>query len=352
MTRDLTRPVRAKLSGKLMLPGSSRMSDAVLQTEPGMFRVTDASDIVQASGDPAQLRFEAPIGRAPRRITLPDGAVFETSDHATADALNPSRAARRLHGAEAFRPRLIGFVALTLLAAFVVWRYGLALLVAAAVWIPPPQFARVIDDQTLAMFDRAVLQPTTLRTEEQARLQADFDRLTAALGPSEAHTPLRLKFRSGPMGPNAFAMPGGTVVLTDDLVRLADDPDMVAGVMGHEIGHVTHRHSLQQIYRALGIATLVGFLAGETGPVIEAILLEGNLLLQLAYSREHEFEADAFAVEITHRAGFDPEGMIRFFEHLIDMGLVDPMPSWGSTHPPHDARVAAIRAQIDGLRGR
>lgn len=352
MTRDLTRPMRATISGKLMLPGSSRMIDARLQIAPGHFSVSDPSEVVQATGDPAQLRFEAPIGRAPRRITLPDGAVFESTDHTSVDALNPSRRARGLHQAEAFRPRLIGFAALTVLAAVIVWRYGLTLLVAAAVWITPPQFARVIDEQTLAVFDRAALQPTTLTGSEQAQLQADFDRLTAALTASEAHTPLRLEFRSGPLGPNAFALPGGTVVLTDDLVRLADDPDMVAGVMGHEIGHVTHRHSLQQIYRALGMATLVGFLAGETGPVIEAILLEGNLLLQLAYSREHEFEADAFAVEITYRAGFDPEGMIRFFEHLIDMGLVDPMPSWGSTHPPHDERVAAIRAQIAGLRGR
>ncbi|WP_175546805.1 M48 family metallopeptidase [Natronohydrobacter thiooxidans] len=352
MSRDLTLPARARISGKLMLPGSSRMIDAVLYTAPGQFTVTDDSETVRASGDLAQLRFETPIGRAPRRVTLPDGALFETSEHAALDALNPSRGAKGLHGAEAFRPRLIGFVALTLLAAFVVWRYGLALLVSAAVWITPPQFARVIDDQTLAVFDRVMLQPTTLDAAEQARLQADFVRLAEALAASEAHTPLRLEFRSGPIGPNAFAMPGGTVILTDDLVRLADDPDMVAGVMGHEIGHVTHRHSLRQIYRALGIATLVGFLAGETGPVLEAILLEGNLLLQLAYSREHEFEADAFAVEITHRAGFDPEGMIRFFEHLTEMGLVDPMPSWGSTHPPHDERVAAIRAQIAALPAR
>ena len=326
--------------------------EAVLQVQAGQFSVTDAAGAVRASGDQAQLRFEAPIGAAPRQVTLPDGAVFEASDHAVLDALNPSRGALGLHRAEAFRPRLIGVVALTLLGAFVIWRYGVALLVSAAVWLTPPQFARVIDEQTLAAFDRMILEPSELSASERARLQSDFDRLVATLRASEAHTPLRLEFRSGPLGPNAFAMPGGTVVLTDDLVRLADDPDMVAGVMGHEIGHVVHRHSLQQIYRALGIATLVGFLAGDTGPILEAILLEGNLLLQLAYSREHEFEADEFAVEITHRAGFDAEGMIRFFEHLVEMGLVDPMPSWGSTHPPHDERVAAIRAQIDGLRGR
>lgn len=335
-----------------MLPGRSRMIDAVLHTGAGQFTVTDDVGTVHASGALAQLRFEAPIGRAPRRVALPDGGLFETDDHADLDALNPSRGAKGLHGVEAFRPRLIGFVALALIGAFAVWRYGLAILVSAAVWLTPPQFARVIDDQTLAMFDRVMLAPTTLDAAEQARLQSDFDRLTAALNASEAHTPLRLEFRSGPIGPNAFAMPGGTVILTDDLVRLSDDPDMVSGVMGHEIGHVTHRHSLRQIYRALGIATLVGFLAGDTGPILEAILLEGNLLLQLAYSREHEFEADAFAVEITHRAGFDPEGMIRFFEHLTGMGLVDPMPSWGSTHPPHDERVAAIRAQIAGEQGR
>ncbi len=352
MTRDLFHSAPAKIAGHLMPVGSSRMIDAVLHTEPGQFKVIDTAQALQASGPIARLRFEAPIGRAPRRLTLPDGAVFETTDLAAVDALNPGRAVKNLHQSEAFRPRLIGFVILAILAAIAVWRFGLALLVSAAVWITPPQFARVIDDQTLAMFDRLILEPTTLDVQEQARLQADFAALTATLTADESHTPLRLEFRAGPMGPNAFAMPGGTVVLTDDLVQLTDDPDMVAGVMGHEIGHVIHRHSLRQIYRALGIATLVGFLAGETGPILEAILLEGNLLLQLAYSRAHEFEADAFAVEITHRAGFDPAGMIRFFEHLIAQGLSDPMPSWGSTHPPHDERIAAIRAQIATLPAR
>lgn len=351
-TRDLTGPSRSKVLGKLTRPGRSRSVDAVLHAASGQFTVTDATGTVHAAGEMSGLRFDAPIGRAPRRVTLPDGALFETTEHASIDALNPSRGARSLHGAEAFRPRLIGFVGLTMIAAFVVWRYGLALLVSAAVWLTPPQFARAIDDQTLATFDRLVLEPTTLAPAERARLQNDFAQLSAALSEGEAHTPLRLEFRSGPMGPNAFAMPGGTIVLTDDLVRLADDPDMVAGVMGHEIGHVAHRHSLHQIYRALGLATLVGFLAGDTGPILEAILLEGNLLLQLAYSRAHEFEADAFAVEITHRAGFDPEGMIRFFEHLIEKGLSDPMPSWGSTHPAHDERVAAIRSQISALPAR
>ncbi len=340
------------IEGRLTYAGSSRVQEATLVCHGESYELLGPDATPLAAGPVSGLRFAAPVGRTPRRVTLPDGALFETDQMDAVDALNPARNTLHLHRAEAFRPRLAGFVLATIGAAWVVWRYGVGLLVAVAVWLTPPNLARVLDDQTLRSFDRFVLEPTTLSTAEQAALQDDFTRLVAALSPSEAHTPLRLKFRTGPMGPNAFAMPGGTVVLTDELVRLSDDPDMVAGVMGHEIGHVIHRHSLQQIYRALGIYAVVGFLAGDTGPVLESLLLEGNLLLQLAYSREHEFEADAFAVDLAQRAGFDPHGLVRFFDHLTDMGLTDPLPSWGSTHPSHERRVEAIREQIHGIGAR
>ncbi|WFE76930.1 M48 family metallopeptidase [Roseinatronobacter sp. S2] len=332
------------IKGRLTYAGSSRMHEAILVCKGDRFRLLAADGTDIATGAVSDFRFAAPVGRTPRRVTLPDGALFETDQLDALDALNP--ADNTLHRAEAFRPRLAGFVLATMLAVWVVWRYGVGVLVAVAVWLTPPNLARILDEHTLRSMDRFVLEPTSLATDEQAALQNDFDRLTNALTADEGHTPMRLKFRSGPMGPNAFAMPGGTIVLTDELVRLSDDPDMIAGVMGHEIGHVTHRHSLRQIYRALGIYAVVGFLAGDTGPVLESLLLEGNLLLQLAYSREHEFEADAFAVDIVHRAGFDPHGLVRFFDHLTEMGLNDPLPSWGSSHPSHERRVEVIREQI------
>lgn len=338
-----------KILGHLTAAGTSRRSEVALEAKGEMFHLTDSDGHLLSQGRVASLRFHQPLGTAPRSIALPDGSLFESVDHTAVDTLNPDRNAITLHQSEAFRPRLVGVISLTLLAGFLIWRYGVALLVAAAIWLTPPDLIRVIDRQTLTLLDRIMFTPSTLDAGTRAELEADFAHLASHLTAREAHTPMRLEFRSGPMGPNAFALPGGTVVLTDDLIALSDDRDMVAGIMGHEIGHVVHRHSLQQIYRALGIATVVGFLAGETGPVIEAMLLEGNLLLQLAFSREHEFEADAFAVDITHRAGLDPEGLIRFFDHLEELGLKDPLPAWGSTHPSNADRVAEIQARISQL---
>jgi Zn-dependent protease with chaperone function len=309
-----------------------------------LLRSTEGGTMSQAAL--ADLRFDAPMGRAPRKVHFPDGTLFETTDFATLDRLNPSRASVALSTAEAFHPRLMLFVLLTIGAVWLVWRYALSAIVALAVWATPVPFAQVIDRQTLATMDRISFYPSTLTEDETAPLYMDFVRLTGALSPAESHTPMNLQFRGGPMGPNAFALPGGTIVLTDDLVRLSDDRDLLVGVMAHEIGHVRHRHSLQQIYRALGVYALVGFLAGETGPVLDSVLLQGNLLLELAYSREHEFEADAFAVELTRRAGFDPAGLSRFFETLIAQGMTDPLPSWGSTHPPHQERIDTMRALI------
>ena len=82
-------------------------------------------------------------------------------------------------------------------------------------------------------------------------------------------------------------------------------------------------------------------IAGDTGPILEYILLEGGVILSLQYSRRHEPSADQFGLRLTERAGYDPAGLITFFEALPDSGQEDS--SWDSTHPASGARINAIR---------
>jgi Zn-dependent protease with chaperone function len=149
------------------------------------------------------------------------------------------------------------------------------------------------------------------------------------------------------VGPNAFALPGGTIVVTDELIREFPDADVIAGILGHEIGHVVEDHGLHRLYRSLGAYALIALLVGETGPMLEDILLEGNALLSLSYSRAQESAADEFGLTLSHSAGFDPIGLKIFFERL-GAGIGDDM-QWMSTHPNHSNRVEAIELYIRGL---
>ena len=95
-------------------------------------------------------------------------------------------------------------------------------------------------------------------------------------------------------------------MLTDELVELANDDEMVLGVLAHEIGHVEHQHSLRQLYRAAGVTALIMLIGGDIGSGTEDILVQGSALLSLSYSRSAEAEADRHSVELMHKAGHDP----------------------------------------------
>ena len=154
------------------------------------------------------------------------------------------------------------------------------------------------------------------------------------------------------IGPNAFALPDGTVILTDELIELApDDPDMVMGVLAHEISHVHLEHSLRRLYRAAGVAGLILLIGGDIGAGAEDLLVQGSALLALSYSRSHESEADRYSVELMSKVGRDPAAIARFFDLLVekfgdqgDMGFL-------STHPATAARIATARRYAKEFTG-
>ena len=170
------------------------------------------------------------------------------------------------------------------------------------------------------------------------------------MAPPPRFSDYRLVFRDIPAaGPNAFALPGGTVIITDELARSFPDPDVIAGVIGHELVHVAEAHGLKQVYRSLGTYLAVAVIFGDVGPVLNDLLLEGGLLFSLAYSREHESEADRIGLALAAKAGYDPAALARFFEQLDDSsGFAGP--GWLSTHPSNQDRIAEIKRLADEIK--
>lgn len=307
----------------------------------------DEQGQIQTRCAPEELSVEPRIGSTERRVNFPDGTLFLTENHAALEHLIADSSGSRLHQAEKFHPRLIVVALTCLVAVWGVWKYGLTVLVALAVWMTPPPLVAAIDAGVMQALDQVLTEPSTLSDRDKAEAQDSFDQLLAALGPAAEDHDYTLEFRDLPgMGPNAFALPGGTIVATDDLVRRVST-DALAGVIGHEIGHVAEQHGLTQIYRSLGVFVLIGMMAGDTGPVLEQVLLEGNLILSLSYSRQHELAADQFGVELAKKAGFDPNGLSDFFE-LLEQEFGDQKTDWLSTHPRFEDRQENLKSVTQG----
>lgn len=350
------------ISGRAFAPNASRrMTSRLLTRAPVQGEGAGPDDVIVdlvnaegtvLSGAPlSKIDVDAPIGSAPRRLTFPDGALFETEDHAGIATLTGTTFGEALNYYEAWHPRLIAVCIAVIAAGFIMWRWGLDLMVSAAIAVTPPIFVEQMDKGTLQTIDVTMrAKDSKLDETDKTRVRSLFSNLLAELPADDVNDHnFQLLFRDMPhVGPNAFALPGGTVIMTDQFVKEFPDENTLAGVLGHEIGHVTERHGLRQTYRSLGLYFLIGFVAGDTGPFLEELLLEGNLLLSLRFSRAHEAAADEFGVSLTDRAGYDPAGLKLFFDKMSEKGIEPP--EWMSTHPNSAERVKQIEGYIDALR--
>ncbi|MBS3849283.1 M48 family metallopeptidase [Devosia sp. BSSL-BM10] len=141
--------------------------------------------------------------------------------------------------------------------------------------------------------------------------------------------------------PNAFALPGGQVFFFSALLEQARFPDEFAGVLAHEIGHVAHRHGMEQLISSAGTGALIGFILGDmTGISLAAGL--GSTIIDASFSRDAERQADAFAAAVAQRMDFDPSGLA---DLLNRVGRDDDFAralALLSTHPLTDDRKAAL----------
>lgn len=145
---------------------------------------------------------------------------------------------------------------------------------------------------------------------------------------------------------NAFAAPGGRVVLMRGLIEKAGSADEVAGVLAHELGHVIEHHPTANAIRQLGLTALLDLVLGDGGSVLDALGKGGALLLLLSYTRADEAAADVAALELLGRAGIDSNGFAEFFARL---GAMDGENGGSSiagflqSHPAPELRRARAR---------
>ena len=239
------------------------------------------------------------------------------------------------------------------------WAGLLALSIAvllAALWLGLPRFAdqvaRIVPHQWEADFGDSLVEPMLRafaqfdETDEVAfctdpRGVGSLAVLTRRLAP--AASPYRFVVRVVNLEMvNAFAFPGGQIVIAEGLLRSAESPDEVAGVLAHEMGHVLHRHSTAAMIEALGLAFLFGALLGDFGTGV--IGGAGETLVGLTFRREAEAEADERALELLGRAGISSRGLADFFERMERKGGGGPaVLRLLSTHPPNEVRQRRAR---------
>ena len=282
------------------------------------------------------------LGKAKRVLHLPGDARLETDDHdAIADiedrlGLNKGMTlVNRLEGRWPFVLMSFGGLAVFIWAFLT---YGVPWAARQAAFATPPGVLNPLSEKTLEVLDQQYLKPSTLSKTRQAELLEVFLRITAKIGGSYRY---KLEFREGDeLGANAFALPNGTVVMTDELVALAKSDLEIEGVLAHEVGHVIHRHSLRQLYQGIGVIAVGSVLLGDFTNVLNVASSLPAIFVQNGYSREAERESDRTAGMYLLGIGKSPKALGDMLKRLeADRGGGGSLPSILSTHPGTDERV-------------
>ena len=287
-----------------------------------------------------ELDISSRLGNTPRHLALPNGARFETKDNDAVDALllNQQGGAGflRLHRMESSMRYVLLAVLVTVVFVWGMVQYGLPAAARAVATQLPVVVSTQLSDQVLAQFDERLFSPSLLPEERKQSLQRRFDEVLAGV---EQNYPFQLLFRRGgnTLGANAFALPSGLIVMTDELIELAEHDNELVAIMAHEVGHVVHRHGLRQVLQHSALVLIITYMTGDTSSLVGALPV---MLMQLGYSREFEREADAYALDYLRQAGIDSAHFAHIMQRL-DRQHDDEsgIGNYLSTHPATSERI-------------
>jgi Zn-dependent protease with chaperone function len=272
-----------------------------------------------------------PVGAARGVVHLPDARELHSTDHAALAELaralssrNPERWARHLESRVAYALTALVVSVLVMVAGL---RWGVPAAAQLAAHTLPAGLDRHIGEESLALMEKISLSPSKLAAPKQQLLTQKL----AAQCRKQACPPYRLLFRDSALfGANAMALPGGAVVVTDELVNLSHHDEEVLAVIAHELGHVQYRHSLRLALQSIGAGAILVAVTGDIGSVTDLAAGLPSLLLQNGYSRDMEREADAYALAWLNNACIPPRRFAdllgRLDKDTSDTSLLDSHP--------------------------
>lgn len=302
---------------------------------------------ISTTAEISKCDIEPPLGRTTRVIRLPNGAKLESNALETIATLE-QRIGRnkgltfvnKLEGN--WRLVLGSFIGLLVFLGLFL-QFGLPVIADQVAYLTPTAVLAPLTDETIKLLDGQFLQPSKLSAKRQTELKIIFQKVVNDIG-GRGYS-YQLELRSSPqIGANAFALPSGKVVMTDELVDLSKNDTELRGVLAHEVGHVIKRHALRSLYQGSGVVLMISILAGDVSGLASMATALPAVLINSGYSRNFERESDEVAGKYLRNDPEKTKPLRDILERLTKShGGSAGTPGFLSTHPGTDERIINLK---------
>lgn len=296
------------------------------------------------------------LADTPRYITFSGDETLETDDNSNVDEalrlLKGNHWSLKVHFLESKLRYVLVSVVILIVVGFATTRYGVPAAAKLIAQCIPKNILYQAGEQSLAVFDKVFFKPSELDPVREKQLRHTLFSVV------KDHADLRLEIlfrKGGKIGANAFALPSGQIIITDEMVELVANDDELLAIVVHEIGHVAHNHGLRRLIQDSILSFAILSITGDASGVSELFLGLPVVLAELGYSRGFEVEADIFAVNYLEEHSIDPQHFANILVRASSINLAeggesedDSNQKWVnyfSTHPATEDRVKLISSK-------
>lgn len=291
-------------------------------------------------------RLEPPLAKLPREVNLVDGGKLVLDASVAIDQYYKNTYYLWLYNIEKYKKfYLFAFLLVPLFLVFII-KFMIPSLARNIAPLMPPSVLQKIDEQALYAFDKTLLNESLMSIEVKNDITKNWDNMVKALQlNADTDNNYTLLYRESDfLGANAFALPGGTIVITDGLIELLkDEPEAVQAVLLHEIGHVVHHHGMQMMAESISITLLTTYLFGDLEGIAETFNGLSASVIQNSFSQSLEAQADDYALSRLKKLNISPNALVDAFialskesggpesEHFLE--------KYYSSHPSIKSRI-------------
>ncbi|EPJ49678.1 MAG: hypothetical protein OFPI_23520 [Osedax symbiont Rs2] len=336
--------MKQQLAGTYYFPKSSRAASVELLVNGEMVNLYQDKKCIMATNT-AQLSVSSAIPGVALEVDFADGGKFVATN--SGDRL--SLASGKL---ERLEKSVKWVLASVLLVPLLIW-FGVAVLmpklVTESVNYLPDEVAQEMGEQTFYALKKSILDPSEIAKSDREQVINQWQQALDKLGLSREKFQLHI-YKSDFLAANAFALPNGTVVITDQLlISLQDNPDAILAILLHEIGHVQRKHSMRIVAQSISNTIIVAVIFGDLETVAELLVGTTAALVQNAFSRDMEREADTYAFEKLVELGIPATAFAEAMQSFLDLNhSAADLPAtqrkgllrYLATHPDIEERIA------------